>query len=68
MTQQLPYGIVPGPASFSEDERENMFEQVYRLLAEIYDDGDNYPFKNLTEDQQKRIENQFDRRYALMIG
>uniref|UniRef100_A0A6M3II61 Uncharacterized protein n=1 Tax=viral metagenome TaxID=1070528 RepID=A0A6M3II61_9ZZZZ len=46
---------------------ERTIDQVTRLLREVFNDAGDYPWKDLSDEQMRRIDNQFDRRLA-MIG
>ena len=79
---QLPYGTIPGTESTVADQLKlhttqetmttaqmaTLVEQISRFMDEVFDEGDEYPFTEMTADEQKRIANQFDRRYAMLIG
>jgi len=52
---ELSYGNIPDN------------EDLARFFQEIFNPAGEYPWKELIEDQVVRIENQFDRRHA-MIG
>ena len=50
------------------DRDDKLMDQMSRLLQEVFNDAGIYPWKDMEEEEVIRMQNQFDRRYSIMMG